>query len=134
MLVILSICLLAHPTSANKPKRVITGSETEIFDPYYKDKDGQEYGFGFHPGDYSKLIWVIVGNAVGWMGVFGFKIYDKATGKSDQLVRDSKESRENWIRVASDIAYMKQHMVTESDAQALIREEIKYLREHKGKF
>ena len=127
------LVLISLPTEADrKAKRFIDGKDADLFDSWIKSKDGTEYGFGVtSQGDLNKLVWILIASGVSWVGLLGFKIYDRLTGKSDQLVKDSKESRENWIRVASDIAYMKQHMVTESEVKVLIRDEIKYLREHK---
>ena len=129
LLVLISLPIESAP---NRARKILTGEEAQQFDSWLKTKDGTEYGFGVSSqGDLNKLVWIVIASAVSWVGLLGFKIYDRFTGKSDQLVKDSKESRENWIRVASDIAYMKQHMVTESEVKSLIRDEITYLRDHK---
>lgn len=115
---------------AQKAKRVLTGKEAELFDSWIKMKDGTEYGPGASPEDLSKLVWIIIANGVAWLGMLGFKIWDRLTGKGDQLARDMREMKEAILRLDSN----SRHWVTDKDVDAKVKETIRFLKEHKGMF
>jgi hypothetical protein len=128
---ILSITILTGIESlAAKPKRILSGEEVEQFEAFIKDKEGNQYGFGGSQSDVGKLMWLIVAQAVAWIFVMGTKVWEWARGDKDKVKSAISESKEYWLKAAHDIAYIKQHMQTESQVKNLIRDEIKYLREH----
>lgn len=112
---------------AAKPKRVVSGEDAELFDAWMKTKDGTQYGFGVtKPEDVSWLMKIIIAQVLVWMGMLGFKIYDRATGKTDQVTKDVKEVKNAVL----EIQVNSRHWVTEKQVADKVREEIKYLREH----
>lgn len=124
------ILLIAEPTWSRQARRLIDGKEAELFDAWIKTKDGTQYGFGGNPGDISKLIWIVIANGVAWVGMFGFKIWDRLSGKGDEVSRTMREMRDAILRLESN----SKHWVTEKEVGQKVRDEIKYLKDHKGLF
>ncbi len=129
--VFLSAFITCQPTEASKAKKILTGEEAEAFDSWIKTKDGTEYGVGItSQKDLNKLVWIIIGQAIAWMGLLGFRIYDRATGKGDQMAKDMKEMKSAIL----EIQVNSRHWVTDKEVSHKVREEIRYLKEHKGTF
>jgi hypothetical protein len=129
------LILTADESLAQKAKRVITGQEAELFDSWVKAKDGTEYGFGVTK--VSDLKWVfaiIIAQALAWVGMFVFKMIDWWKGGKDVDAQERKKDRQALLQAVSDIHYVKQHMMTEVQVAAKVREEIKYLKDHKSIF
>jgi hypothetical protein len=131
------LCLLilsALPTeAADKARLVLTGDEVTAYKELVKLK-GESYGLGMTPEGWTKLIWIFAANAVAWLFLMSTKIWETWKGDKREIKKASAESREAWLKVASDIAYMKENMATKVEVTKMIREEVKYLRENKAKF
>lgn len=131
LILTLMLLSLTDEALAAKAKKILTGEEAELFDAWIKQKDGTQYGFGVSsPAEVGFLFKVIITQLVVWVGVFGFKIYDKFTGKGEQMIKDMREMKEAWLTAAHDIKHIKEHFMTEAEVANKVREEIKYLREH----
>ena len=130
LLALVLVMLLPIDSFADKAKVVLTGEDAKAYKEFLKTQAGS-YGAGFGAESLSKIMWFIIANAIAWIFVMGSKIIEWYRGDARETKKAAQESRENWIQVASDIAYMKEHMVTEPRVSEMIRDEIRYLREHK---
>jgi hypothetical protein len=129
------VILTADPSFASKAKRVLTGEEAEIFDSWVKTKSGDEYGFGVKKIEDLKWVFaIIIAQALAWVGMFVFKMIDWWKGGNDIDAAERKKDRQALLQAVSDIHYVKSHMMTEVQVANKVREEIKYLKEHKGLF
>src|SRR3990167_5990240 len=117
-LVFAFLSVICFDSDADKPKRILTGQEAELFEALIKAKDGTQYGWVFQPGDFGKLMWIVIANVVAWFGVFGFKVYDRITGKGDQVSRDIREIKDALLRLDSN----SKHWVTDKEVGQKVRD------------
>jgi hypothetical protein len=117
--------------SAAKPRVVLTGDDAKAYQEFVKTKSGDGYGVGFSSDSLNKLMWIFAANMVAWLFLMGTKMWEIWRGDKKTIKEAMQTSRENWLQIASDIAYMKEHMVTEPRVHEMIRDEIRYLKEHK---
>ncbi len=125
--------LIALPIEAapSKAKRIISGEEVTQYETWLKTKDGTEYGPGSNgQNDTSKLMWLIIAQMV----VFAFSQVGRAIewwrGDKENLRKDIAEMKAASLTAAHNIAYLKEHSMTEAKVSAKVREEIKHLREY----
>ena len=131
LVLVLAICL---PIDAQKPRVVLTGDEAKAYQEMIKTKSGDGYGLGFSAESFQKMLWIFAANMVAWLFLMTTKLWEIWRGDKKQIKSDIHTTKENWIQVASDIAFIKSHMVTKPEVQTMIREEVNYLRQNKGKF
>lgn len=112
-----------------KAKNVLTGEEAKLFDEWVKTKDGTGYGFGItQSSDLKWLFGVIIAQGLAWLVMFSSKVIDWLKGDKDQVRRDIREVKEALLRLESH----SKHWVTDKEVGQKVRDEIKYLRDHKG--
>lgn len=128
---LLMIVLNLTDAAAAKPKKVLSGEEMELYDTWLKEKDGTQYGFGISkPSDLRWIFGILITQVLAWVGILGFKMVDWWKGGRDKEYEERKRDRQSLLQVVSDIQYVKDHMMTETEVANKVREEIKYLREH----
>jgi hypothetical protein len=103
----------------------------ELYDVWLKSRDGTEYGFGISkPSDLKWIFGIIIAQGLAWIGMFFFKFLDWVKGDKDSVKRDIREVKESILRLESH----SKHWVTDKEVGQKVREEIKYLKDHKGTF
>jgi hypothetical protein len=128
MLVTIAICPIDLEA---KPKKILSGEEMQLYDTWIKERDGTQYGFGISkPSDLRWIFAILIAQVLAWVGIFCFKMMDWWKGGKDKDIDEKKKDRQMLLQTVSDIQYVKEHMMTETDVANKVREEIKYLREH----
>ena len=133
LMLLVFLLVTSLQTDAGPAKKVLTGEDVKAYETWLKTKDGTEYGMGLTESDIKWLFRLLGAQFLVWIGMFGFKAVDWWKGDKDNDKKKAAESRDAWLKAQHDIAYIKEHMVTESEVKKLVRDEILYLRESRGK-